>query len=87
MSSYDDPYMSNYKKINSIVITHKGRYSAEVIAKYTARKANLDIISYNLLVPVRKNVFMLFYATPYSKSDNKSSDAFFKELIRAFKIK
>lgn len=44
MSSYDDLYISNYKIINSIILTHEGRESAEVIAKYTARKANLDII-------------------------------------------
>ncbi|MFD1269526.1 hypothetical protein [Paenibacillus motobuensis] len=87
MSSYDDPYMSDFKMITSKIVTHQNYESAKVIAKFTARKANLDIISYYLLVPVGRNVFTLSYATPYSDSDNSNSDVLFEELLRTFEIK
>ena len=43
-SSYVNPYMSNYRIINSKVITHEGPENAEVIAKYTARKRILILL-------------------------------------------
>lgn len=87
MSSYDDPYMSNYEMVSSKPITHQNYKSAEVISKFTVRKIDLDISAYNLIVPVGKNVFMVTYATPYNEITKKQADLFFEKLISTFQIK
>ncbi|GIO36260.1 hypothetical protein J41TS12_11210 [Paenibacillus antibioticophila] len=85
ISSDDIPYMSNYKLITSKVVSHQGSESVEFTSEYTMQEMNIDVISYNLIVPTAKNVFLLSFSTSYEADANKKS-AFFKKLVTSFKI-
>lgn len=84
LSVQDDPYMSNGKLVYYEDTTFQNYEAGLMITKHTVRKANHDVISHNLLVPVGNKLFMLSYSTDYEQTDKSD---FFNELINGFVIK